>query len=147
MFSEEVQQITKGAPPPTGPLTVLLNSEEAMFAEMRDLHFRAVGQLLSREAKKIAAAFEVCVCVCMCVCVCVYVCVYVCGVCVHVCVCVCVHVCVCVCVYVCVVCVHVCVCVCAIYVYIRATCMIEYVTMYIGSIHNHAVAVQNWVWV
>ena len=65
MFSEEVQQITKGAPPPTGPITLLLNSEENMYVEMRDLNFRAVGQFLSREAKKITAAFEVCVCVCV----------------------------------------------------------------------------------
>lgn len=59
MFSEDVQQVPKGAPPPTGPLTVLLNSEESMFAYMRDLNFSAVGQQLSREARKITAAYDV----------------------------------------------------------------------------------------
>ena len=33
-----------------------------MFAEMRDLNFRAVGQFLSKEAKKITAAYEVYMC-------------------------------------------------------------------------------------
>lgn len=59
MFSEEVQNVPKNAPPPTGPIAFILNSEESMFAEMRDLNFRAVGQFLSKEAKKIASAFEV----------------------------------------------------------------------------------------
>lgn len=58
MFSEDAQVVPKGAPPPSGPLPVLLNSEESLFAEMRDLNFRAVGQYLAREAKKITAAFE-----------------------------------------------------------------------------------------
>ena len=30
-----------------------------MYTEMRDLNFRAVGQFLSKEAKKITAAYEV----------------------------------------------------------------------------------------
>ena len=58
MFSEEVQQVPKNAPPPSGPLPVLLNSEESIFAEMRDLNFGAVGKYLSREAKNIAAAYD-----------------------------------------------------------------------------------------
>ena len=58
-FSEEVQNVPKNAPPPSGPIAFILNSEEAMFAEMRDLNFRAVGQFLSKEAKKITAAYEV----------------------------------------------------------------------------------------
>ena len=58
-FSEEVQNVPKSAPPPSGPIAFILNSEEAMFAEMRDLNFRAVGQFLSKEAKKITAAYEV----------------------------------------------------------------------------------------
>ena len=59
MFSEEVQSLPKNAPPPSGPVGFLLNSEEQMFTEMRDLNFRAVGQFLSREAKKITALYEV----------------------------------------------------------------------------------------
>ena len=59
MFSDDVQQAPKGAPPPSGPLGLVLNSEENMFVEMRDLNFRAVGQFLSREAKKITQAYEV----------------------------------------------------------------------------------------
>ena len=59
MFSDDVQQTPKGAPPPSGPLALVLNSEENMFVEMRDLNFRAVGQFLSREAKKITQAYEV----------------------------------------------------------------------------------------
>ena len=59
MFSEEVQNVPKNAPPPSGPMAFILNSEEQMFTEMRDLNFRAVGQFLSREAKKITALYEV----------------------------------------------------------------------------------------
>ncbi len=60
MFSEDVQGGgSKGGPPPTGPLTLILNSEEAMFADLRDLNFRGVGHFLSKEAKKITAAYEV----------------------------------------------------------------------------------------
>ncbi len=58
MFSEDVQNVPKGAPPPSGPLPVMLNSEETAFADMRDLNFRAVGQYLAIEAKKVTAAFE-----------------------------------------------------------------------------------------
>ena len=59
MFSEEVQNVPKNSPPPSGPMALILNSEEQMFTEMRDLNFRAVGQFLSREAKKITALYEV----------------------------------------------------------------------------------------
>ena len=59
MFSEEVQNVPKNSPPPSGPMALVLNSEEQMFTEMRDLNFRAVGQFLSREAKKITALYEV----------------------------------------------------------------------------------------
>ena len=59
MFSEDIQAVPKGAPPPKGPMTFLLNSEENMYADIRDLNFSAVGQYLSREAKKIAEAFKV----------------------------------------------------------------------------------------
>ena len=61
MFSDDVQQVPKGGPPPSGPLALVLNSEENMFMEMRDLNFRAVGVFLSREAKKITQEYEVCV--------------------------------------------------------------------------------------
>lgn len=60
MFSDDVQQVPKGGPPPSGPLALVLNSEENMFMEMRDLNFRAVGLFLSKEAKKITQAYEVC---------------------------------------------------------------------------------------
>ena len=60
MFAEDLQAIPKGAPPPKGPLTFLLNSEETMYAEIRDLNFSSVGQYLSKEAKKITEAFKVC---------------------------------------------------------------------------------------
>ncbi len=60
MFSEDIQAVPKGAPPPKGPMTFLLNSEETMYAEIRDLNFSAVGQFLSKEAKKIAEAYKVC---------------------------------------------------------------------------------------
>jgi hypothetical protein len=59
MFSEDLQAVQKGAPPPKGPMTILLNSEENMFAELRDLNFSMVGQYLSKEAKKITEAFKV----------------------------------------------------------------------------------------
>lgn len=59
MFSEDLQTVPKGAPPPKGPMTFLLNSEETMFAELRDLNFSMVGQYLSKEAKKITEAFKV----------------------------------------------------------------------------------------
>ena len=61
MFSDDVQQVPKGGSPPSGPLALILNSEENMFVEMRDLNFRGVGMFLSREAKKITQAYEVCV--------------------------------------------------------------------------------------
>ena len=59
MFSEDLQAVPKGAPPPKGPMTILLNSEETMFAELRDLNFSSVGLYLSKEAKKITEAFKV----------------------------------------------------------------------------------------
>lgn len=59
MFSEDIQAVPKGAPPPKGPMTILLNSEETMFAELRDLNFSSVGLYLSKEAKKITEAFKV----------------------------------------------------------------------------------------
>lgn len=68
MFSEDVQAVPKGAPPPKGPLTFLLNSEENMFAELRDLNFSAVGQYLSKEAKKITEAYKVSLSICFFVC-------------------------------------------------------------------------------
>ena len=59
MFSEEVQQVPKNAPPPVGPLSVILNSEETMYSQLRDLNFGGVGAFLSKKAKEISAAFEV----------------------------------------------------------------------------------------
>ena len=59
MFSEEVQQVPKNAPPPSGPLSVALNSDDGMYSNLRDLNFRAVGINLSKRAKEISAAFEV----------------------------------------------------------------------------------------
>ena len=59
MFSEEVQQVPKNAPPPVGPLSIVLNSEETMYSQLRDLNFGAVGAFLSKKAKEISAAFEV----------------------------------------------------------------------------------------
>lgn len=59
MFSEDLQAVPKGAPPPKGPMTILLNSEETMFAELRDLNFSSIGLYLSKEAKKITEAFKV----------------------------------------------------------------------------------------
>lgn len=59
MFSEDVQVPPKGGPVPTGPLTFILNSEENMFSELRDLNFRAVGLALSKAAKTITAEYEV----------------------------------------------------------------------------------------
>ena len=60
MFSEEVQNVPKNAPPPSGPIAFIFNSEESMFAELRDRNFVSVGSYLSREAKKITADYEVC---------------------------------------------------------------------------------------
>ena len=59
MFSEEVQQVPKNAPPPTTPLLISLTSEENMYSNLRDLNFRAVGNFLSKQAREISAAFEV----------------------------------------------------------------------------------------
>ena len=58
-FSEEVQQVPKNAPPPSGPLPLVLNSEESMMVNLRDAHFGAVGRQLSNKAKEITAAFKV----------------------------------------------------------------------------------------
>ena len=38
---------------------VVLNSSENLFAEIRDMNFSAVGPVLSREAKRITAEYEV----------------------------------------------------------------------------------------
>ena len=59
MFSEDVQQVPKNAPPPTTPLQVSLTSEENMYSNLRDYNFRAVGRFLSKQAREISAAFEV----------------------------------------------------------------------------------------
>ena len=59
MFSDEVQQVPKGAPPSSGPLPIMFTSDENMFQELRDLNFSTVGQYLTKEAKKITASFEV----------------------------------------------------------------------------------------
>ena len=45
---------------PTGPKKVVLNSSDELFYDIRDLNFSAVGIHLSRRAKQISAAFEVC---------------------------------------------------------------------------------------
>jgi len=58
-FSEEFQGGPKGGSPPSPQLPVLLTSEEGMYLEMRDLNFAAVGQFLSKEAKKITEAYNV----------------------------------------------------------------------------------------
>ena len=68
-----------------------------MYAEMRDLNFRAVGMYLSREAKKITAAYEVCPSVCISVGL-YLLCLYGCPLCVHVCF---LYVCLSVCMFVC----------------------------------------------
>ena len=59
MFSEEVQQLPKNAPPPTTPLAIALNSEDNTFCKLRDKNFGAVGTHLSKFAKDISAAFQV----------------------------------------------------------------------------------------
>ncbi len=61
MFSEEVVAPPKNAPPPTGPITLVLNSEEEMYGGLRDLNFRTVGSHLSMQAKEVTKAYEVCV--------------------------------------------------------------------------------------
>ena len=43
----------------TEPKKFILNSAEELFAELRDKNFNAVGPLLSRKAKLIAAQFDV----------------------------------------------------------------------------------------
>ena len=58
-FSEEVQQVPKNAPPPSGPLSIVLNSEDSMMVNLRDAHIGAVGRQLSNKAKEISAAFKV----------------------------------------------------------------------------------------
>ncbi len=60
MFSEEVQQAPKNAPPSTAPLSITLNSEDNMYSKLRDRNFGAVGTYLSKFAKDISAAFQVC---------------------------------------------------------------------------------------
>ena len=59
MFSKEVQQVPKKGPAPTGPLSVILNSDDTTFSHMRDLNFCAVDGFLSKKAKEISAAFQV----------------------------------------------------------------------------------------
>lgn len=46
---------------PTEPKKLQLNSAEELYAEIRDKNFNAVGAALSKKAKIISAAFEVCV--------------------------------------------------------------------------------------
>ena len=41
------------------PKKVVLNSSDNLFAEIRDMNFSAVGPVLSREAKRITAEYEV----------------------------------------------------------------------------------------
>lgn len=60
MFSEEVQANPKNAPPPITPLQIVLNSEDNMYSKLRDQNFGAVGTSLSKFAKEISAAFQVC---------------------------------------------------------------------------------------
>ncbi|PFX32978.1 Vacuolar protein sorting-associated protein 33A [Stylophora pistillata] len=45
---------------PSGPKKVVLNSSDELFYDIRDLNFSAVGIHLSRRAKQISAAFELC---------------------------------------------------------------------------------------
>lgn len=45
---------------PTEPKKLQLNSAEELYAEIRDKNFNAVGAALSKKAKIISAAFEVC---------------------------------------------------------------------------------------
>lgn len=47
---------------PTEPKKLQLNSAEELYAEIRDKNFNAVGAALSKKAKIISAAFEVCDC-------------------------------------------------------------------------------------
>jgi len=53
----------KGKPPVDAskqkPKKVLLNSAENLYTEIRDMNFSAVGPVLSREAKRITAEYEV----------------------------------------------------------------------------------------
>ena len=49
----------KGAPPPQGPLGVVLNSGEKKFAELRDIHINAVPVKLMEETKKITKEYKV----------------------------------------------------------------------------------------
>lgn len=51
--------LTKPAQP-AGPKNIKLNSSDQLFAEIRDVNFLAVGPVLSRKAKQISHAFEVC---------------------------------------------------------------------------------------
>lgn len=60
MFSEEVQQLPKNAPPQTTPLIVALHSEDSTYTKLRDRNFGAVGNYLSKFAKDVSAAFQVC---------------------------------------------------------------------------------------
>ena len=46
---------------PAKPKKVILNSGENLYAEIRDMNFSAVGPVLSREAKRITAEYEVCI--------------------------------------------------------------------------------------
>ena len=41
------------------PRKIVLNSGEGLYAEIRDMNFSAVGPVLSREAKRITAEYEV----------------------------------------------------------------------------------------
>ena len=50
---------------PAKPKKVILNSGENLYAEIRDMNFSAVGPVLSREAKRITAEYEVCLLFCL----------------------------------------------------------------------------------
>lgn len=50
----------QGGKQPAKPKKVILNSSENLYAEVRDMNFSAVGPVLSREAKRITAEYEVC---------------------------------------------------------------------------------------
>lgn len=57
---EDTKGTAKNLPPKDQqkPRKVVLNSAEALYSEIRDLNFSAVGPVLSREAKRITAQYE-----------------------------------------------------------------------------------------
>ena len=50
-----------GPQEPLEPKTLILNSADELYSELRDKNFSAVGQAVSRKAKIITAQFDVCV--------------------------------------------------------------------------------------